>query len=149
MKPHMATRRNRAKKAAELDGISKKTFVEETGFSEHQWYSWFGDGKEQHAPTLAQSQTIMDSLGWCALFIFHGIGPHRLAELLDILGVDYQTKEHREGAYGHRLVSQHNSETLERLEKRMKEVDTSAEMMDRKLDQVLELLRGQKLLKIV
>ena len=78
--------------------------------------------------------------GIVRLGIIHGISPHRLSELLD-LSVDNQTKEHREGDYGHRLVSQHNCEILERLEKRMEETDTHAEMIDRKLDQVLELLR--------
>ena len=133
------TRRARAKLDARLDGVTASVFAEKTGFSEHQWYSWFGDGKEQHAPTNAQSQTIMDSLGWSALFIFHGIGPPNLEELLDILGVDYQTKEHRAGAHGHRLVSQHNSEALERLEKRMEEADARAESMEQKLDRLLEL----------
>ena len=128
----MATRRDRAKKAAELDGINKKTFVEETGFSEHQWYSWFGNGKEQHSPTLAQSQSIMDSLGWSPLFIFQGIGPHRLSELLE-LSVDNQTMEHRKGALDHRLVSQRNNEILERLEKRMEELENDNDFPSERL----------------
>jgi hypothetical protein len=108
----MTTGRMRAKKAAVNDGINMKRFVQLTGFSEHQWYSWFGDGKEQHSPSVEQFKSLIDSFGWSALYIFHGLCPHKLTDLMVILKEGAEILEHREGALKHLEISLYNQEAL-------------------------------------
>jgi hypothetical protein len=115
----MTNTRDRFKSAAVSDKMTKKRFVKLTGFSEHQWYSWFGDGKEQHSPSVEQTESILDSLGWSALYIYHDLGPYRLNDLMIIIEAGSEIIQHRQGALEHREVSLNNYRVLKRLETRV------------------------------
>ena len=74
-------RRDRAKMLARIDGLTKEEFVRKTGFSEDQWYYWFGNGKKAGPPNPDQIETICMAFDWSPTYIFYGIGSMRLSEI--------------------------------------------------------------------
>ena len=79
----MTTRRDRARLLARKHGITRKRFVDETGFSDDQFQYWFGDAKRTGSPSSEQISRICDVFDWSPTFIFFGLGPETLTELRD------------------------------------------------------------------
>ncbi len=75
------TKRDRAKLMVNLDLITKEEFVNKTGFSEDQWYYWFGDGKKIGPPNSDQIEVICSTFDWSPTYIFFGLGFVRLSEI--------------------------------------------------------------------
>lgn len=74
-------RRKRAHRLAQLDGVTKEMFIQKTGFSEDQWYYWYGSSKKSGAPNSDQIEVICAAFDWSPTYIFYGIGPERLSEI--------------------------------------------------------------------
>ena len=75
------TRRDRAKLLTEIDGITKDDFINKTGFSEDQWYYWFGGGEKIGSPNPNQIQIICEAFDWSPTYLFFGLGFVRLSEI--------------------------------------------------------------------
>lgn len=80
----METRRQRVNQLATTHGINREVFCEKTGFSQDQWYYWFGSGSRATSPSAEQIHKICETFDWSANFIFFGIGPMRLSEVTNL-----------------------------------------------------------------
>lgn len=73
--------KKRARQALIEDGISRGQFQAATGFSEGQYYSWFGKSKRGGTPTLEQLAWICERLGWSADWLLGGEGSMRRGDM--------------------------------------------------------------------
>ena len=62
------------------NNIDKNVFLNRTGFSEKQYYRWFGNGVTSNSPTAPQVVHICATFGWSPTWIFYGLGPRYLSE---------------------------------------------------------------------
>lgn len=73
--------RIRARNLAIEGGISKELFMEKTGYSEDQWYYWFGGGNKAGSPNPDQIYVICKAFDWSPTYIFYGIGFKKLSDV--------------------------------------------------------------------
>ena len=81
MKNEMAARA-RAKSLFIEDGLTKQKFCEITGFSEAQFYRWYGNGKSAGKPTMLQANHIVRCFDWSPSYIEFGAGPKHIKDLV-------------------------------------------------------------------
>jgi hypothetical protein len=71
----------------EEDSINCRSFCDDTGFSEDQYYYWTGAGKKTGIPSVKQSRRIHETYDWSPSYTYFGVGPKRLSELSGISAV--------------------------------------------------------------
>ena len=79
-------------------GIGKEEWCELTGFSEGQYYRWYGPNHAHSATTSAQFMHICAVLDWSPTYLYFGLGPARLSACtqykpVEVLAMDIETNQ--------------------------------------------------------